>query len=469
MSRVAEVVTPTPGITREAKSYALNELARRAGVTAEFFRSWRIEFEEAETTIYVYPGTQKRIRFKNAPSIFWQELAARTFHTARASWMHPPGGPVEGLIPDFVVPFSHEIRDRKRQLFTPTDRDCIECDLDLPVSVLLCLSRWEETLAGERDEHGRFTSSMSLAVRDGFLNRPVVDEHGLALEQAVTYLLPAWQPMERTLRVKLSHDVDDIGIPFDIRTASGHTLRRRKPLATVRDLLGWFPGFNPACLESVRQIVRMSLERGLDSAVYWKASSRSSMDSGYDPRHSKVRGLISWLQEHGVETGVHPGYETFLAPERLLQEVQILQEVLDQQTLGGRQHYLRWCPETWIHWERCGLAYDSTVGYADRIGFRAGTCVPYCPWLLSLNREANLLEIPLIAMDRTLMSYMHLAPQESLAAIRECVARCRTVGGVFTLLWHNLIDCYDVRLYRAILETLGAHEKFDVKTSSNDL
>ena len=43
-----------------------------------------------------------------------------------------------------------------------------------------------------------------------------------------------------------------------------------------------------------------------------------------------------------------------------------------------RQHYLRWrAPTTWQNWEDAGLDYDSTVGYADHVGFRAGTCYEY--------------------------------------------------------------------------------------------
>jgi hypothetical protein len=180
--------------------------------------------------------------------------------------------------------------------------------------------------------------------------------------------------------------------------------------------------------------------------------------------------VISWLHERGVETGVHPSYETFLSPDRLLQEVQVLREALGEKPLGGRQHFLRWCPDTWLHWESCALAYDSTVGYADQIGFRAGTCIPYRPWLFSLNREANLIEIPLTVMDKTLTHYMGMTAQGSLEAILRCVARCRSVGGVFTLLWHSstLIDPLYEDLYRRLLDTLVGHERFDWEDASED-
>lgn len=105
--------------------------------------------------------------------------------------------------------------------------------------------------------------------------------------------------------------------------------------------------------------------------------------------------------------------------------------------LGGRQHLLRWWPGTWADWEACGLAYDSTVGFSDLPGFRAGTCHPYRPWLIEENREADLLEIPLVLMEGTLFDYMRLPLNECLEAFDRLLRRCEAVGGVFTLLWHN--------------------------------
>lgn len=465
------MVDKTNGITREARLYSLKELARRAGASPDFFRSWRIEFDRNATTIYVNPGTPKRIRIRNISSTDWHELSTGTSCTKHASWFYPPPEAVRSLVPDFVIPFSCKSQDSTQSLFAATEPNCVESAYDLLSSSLMSMSRWEETLGGQRDEHGRFAASMSVASRDGFLERPIVDEYGLGLEQALKYLLPNWQPAERRLRAKVSHDIDVIGIPFSARSTIGHITRRHKPLATVRDLLGWVVGLDPTFLEGVQQVVRPCLLRGLDSAVYWKASPPGFMDSGYDPCNPKVLKIISWMHEHGVENGVHPGYRTFLDPERLRQEVQILQEVLGGQPIGGRQHLLRWSPDTWLHWEACGLAYDSSVGYEDHIGFRAGTCVPYRPWLLHLNREADLIEIPLVVMELTLPRLMHLTPEQSFEAVTDCVARCKLVGGVFTFLWHNIssLDPAYGDLYERVLNMLVGTEKFDWKNPEPDL
>jgi hypothetical protein len=173
---------------------------------------------------------------------------------------------------------------------------------------------------------------------------------------------------------------------------------------------------------------------------------------------------MDWARSHGVEMGVHPGYFTFGDETELGAEVERCRAAIGKGELGGRQHYLRWSPETWLDWERCGLAYDSSVGFADCVGFRAGTCWPYRPWLWKENRRAELLEIPLIVMEQSLISasYMGLTPEQSAAAVKDLLRKCGAVGGVFTLLWHN--NCLG-RPYGAhlsgILDLLAGLENYE--------
>jgi len=169
------------------------------------------------------------------------------------------------------------------------------------------------------------------------------------------------------------------------------------------------------------------------------------------------------LREQGVENGVHPGYDTFENSDLLAQEVGILRNAIGEQSLGGRQHYLRWSPLTWVHWERCGLSYDSSVGYSELVGFRSGTCHPYRPWLLSENREAKLLEVPLVVMNVSLPEGMGLQGEECLQPVMKCIEKCELVGGVFTLLWHNdsLLDRRYGDTYIRILRRIAGHTNFE--------
>lgn len=445
----------------KARIYAIRELARRAGVSEEFFRTWRFEGEGRWTSVRLESGANKMLRFPDATTNRDGKPGQLRRSVARAKWTYEPDGNLGKWVPEFIVPFVAEAEDEPGPIFRVQD-DCVEFKWDLPTAALWTLCRVEESASSERDPHGRFPASASIAAQFDFLSRPIVDEYGLALEQALRRLLPRWQPKSRRLMAKLSHDIDDVGIPFNLRATAAHTLRRNSPSASMSDLISLVTDRSPAYLEAVEQLAQFSLDHGLDSAFYWKASKATPNDSGYDPRHPKVRKVIAGLLRRGIECGIHPGYDTFEAVEGLNQEVRILTEVFGRMPVGGRQHYLRWRPETWLHWEASGLRYDSTVGFADRIGFRAGTCLPYRPWLFSENRPADLLEIPLIVMDVTLTGYMGLSVERSFDLTKECIERCRVAGGVFTLLWHNtsLLNPAFGDLYPQLLNLLSGAESF---------
>ena len=450
-------------ITPPARRYAIAELARRAGVSDTIQKEWRISVEEDKTVLRLPGQIEKQIAFPHAAAALLRELSMGRTPMARRSWMFAPTAFLREVVPDFVVPFAWDADNHDLSLFVRRDSNTIECTVDLPLSILFSLSRWEEMLDVERDTHGRFSAQKSLAMAKDFLRRPIVDEYGLAFEQVLQTLLPMWRRPERKLRIKISHDADHIGIPFRLKDVVRHTTHHRKPLNSARDIFGLVSDADPSELRALREIVSLSLERSLDSSVYWKASHPGLRDSGYDPRHRKIRRTIQWLSENKVESGVQPGYDTFRSPDKLRKEVQILREVLGEGPLGGRQHYLRWCPDTWIHWETCGLAYDSSLCFAEHLGFRAGTCIPYRPWLFSLNREADLLEIPLIVMDRTLLGYMKLDCEQSVTVVKEVLRRCRAVGGLFTLVWHNnnLLDPLYRSLYFQLLPLLEGGERYD--------
>jgi len=447
-------------ISHAARLYALGELSRRAGVSREFFSQWKIEDSGGVLTIRPLSYSSVEIRFPLFSDVSGEIV--------RKSWAREVSGRLRELVPDFMVPFCRRDSIADEPLFRERGNGLFECTEDLLGSALRTLTRFEEIDSLARDSHGRFPASASIALRHGFLNRPIVDEYGLALQQVLRISLPGWNPEQHPLRLKLSHDVDQVGMPFSLRSTLGHVLKRRAPGACVRDILSLVANVEPTYLNLLRTLCQLSLDNGIHSAVYWKTSFPSPFDTGYDLTHPKIASVIEWAIERGVEMGIHPGYNSFHSPVRLAEEVERCRKAVHSSHVGGRQHYLRWTPETWADWEVCDLAYDSTVGFADCVGFRAGTCVPYFPWLYKQNRMASVLEIPLIAMDATLVHYMRLSRERSVDVVRDLIARCSTVGGVFTLLWHNhgLLPPYGP-YYLAILNTLKEIKNYDWQSDAD--
>jgi len=80
-----------------------------------------------------------------------------------------------------------------------------------------------------------------------------------------------------------------------------------------------------------------------------------------------------------------------------------------------------------------------TGGFAEHIGFRRGTCLPFYLYNFEKNDISTVLEIPLIAMDASLLfnKYMGLSLKESVPAVVALIEEVKKFNGVFTILWHN--------------------------------
>jgi hypothetical protein len=350
-----------------------------------------------------------------------------------------------------------------------TERGSLVVWCDIVAATLFLLSRWEETQISVRDEHDRMPVTESVAFRQGFLDRPLVDEYAMILREWLEVLLPNWTPRRQRFRVKVSHDIDLVWPFRRLRGAAGAVARdllRKRPRQTagtaalaMKQLVA--PRRTPY-YRGIGRLAEISTRHGFQSAFYFMAADASRYDSGYDPTSPAIRDCIAGLREQGCEIGFHAGYRTLGDPALLAAEKSKLEGILGTTRFGGRQHFLRFrVPDTWRDWESAGLSYDSTLSFADREGFRCGTCHAYRPFDAQRDRELDVWELPLIVMDGTLRQYRELSPAAARQRVRELADRCRAVEGTFTLLWHNsLVDGEWGRAFEGMVSDLaGTAEK----------
>lgn len=434
-------------LSPEAVAYAWRELARRAGVTAN--RSGPTGFEDLGIPVhYARPENVP----DNGPAVIVVPCrpdagrALLRMTPGALDSVEPYGAAPEGARLEGQVPVLFWGDPRSGTAFASLQSDRLVFHADILAATVFLLSRWEEMVSPERDEHGRFPATASVAMRQGFLDRPVVDEYALVLRSWLQRLWPGWTPRRRPFEVKLSHDVDVLwafgSLANAARIAVGDLVKRRRPsraVATVRNALAQSSDPRRSVhFRGIERLADISRRYGFKSAFYFMAARRSFKDSGYRPEAPAVRKCIGGLRHQGFELGFHPSYRAFENRGLFAWEKARMDRCLGETRYGGRQHYLRFrVPETWRQWEECGLAYDSTLCFADWEGFRCGTCHPYRPFDLERNREIGVSEIPLVVMDDTLRLYRHLTPEAGEAVALKLAERCRAVEGTFTLLWHN--------------------------------
>jgi hypothetical protein len=333
------------------------------------------------------------------------------------------------------------------------------------------LSRLEEVGREDVDKHGRFPASKSHAYKHGYLERPIVDEWMRILGQVIECTWPGIVLKQHKFSMKVSHDVDIVSSyafhdwPRLVRAIVSNVLLRRD-LVVVANAVSIrlntrlkLQATDPA--NTFDWIMDISEEYELKSAFYFICGRTApKKDASYNLDNPLIRNLMRHIHLRGHEIGLHPSYGSFQRPDFIAEEAKHLIDIakaegIGQNEWGGRMHYLRWKhPTTLRALDQAGMAYDSTLSYADRAGFRCGTCFEY-PAFDPVASESLALRIrPLIAMEVTVMDYMGLGrSQAALDKFLQLKDACRSVGGCFTLLWHNtsLTTSIDRELYKNIL------------------
>jgi hypothetical protein len=117
----------------------------------------------------------------------------------------------------------------------------------------------------------------------------------------------------------------------------------------------------------------------------------------------------------------------------------VLLAQLDGPLLGHRYHYLRVDPHRNLApLAGLGFRYDTSLGFPDALGFRAGIAHPFRPWDFAADRPADLVEVPLAVMDATLAEerYAGLSAAEAKPRVLELLDWAAEHGGGFSILWH---------------------------------
>ena len=325
---------------------------------------------------------------------------------------------------------------------------------DLLGFVYWMLARVEEIDNTDVDSHGRFPASSSHALKNGYLTRPIVDEWFHVLGLVISKLWPCFSQKTHSYRLELSHDVD---CPARYGFASWRTVARRMAGDMFRlDLKSAVNGPRVKVASSSRlhpldpyntfpKIMDLSEQRGVASTFYFICGKTSAMEGDYDVRHPAIRRLLREIHGRGHHIGLHPSYGTFCRPEQLSSELARLRDVLFDEgvtlpTISSRMHYLRWqTPDTLRNCAEVGIHRDSTLAYADQVGFRCGTCFDYQGFDPVQQKACSVRIRPLVAMDTTILSknYMNLDESTAFNTLSILRDKCKKVGGSFTLLWHN--------------------------------
>ena len=244
-------------------------------------------------------------------------------------------------------------------------------------------------------------------------------------------------PDNKKFALILTHDVDVLKywwLSTIGRSVELCKLRQYKKMANswkecVKDVITWRNPFN-----TFKKYMDIEEKYGARSTFFFIVNTdgiRSFWQNrGGDYKIEGIKTILQYIKDRGWEVGLHASYLSHIKKDALCREKMILEEVLGDNVIGVRHHFLKLeIPLTWKLHAECGLRYDSTYGWREKLGWRCGFTFPFEPYNLEV------LEIPLIIMDRTFGKYLGYEP--SWDAIELLLKQLRDKGGVGAILWHN--------------------------------
>jgi len=320
-------------------------------------------------------------------------------------------------------------------------------------------TRREELNPKRLDRFSRFTYSLS---RHKDILEPRVSkflvENGLRAEY----------PENKNFAVTLTHDVDDIYLPFTHKALSSVYLLKG---LNFKEIINLWKMKEKSQYIHFEEIMNLEEEYEAKSTFYFMATDRDPVRFRYDIED--LEGQLKKIVDRDFEIGLHIGYYSYDNLEEIKKEKKRLENVIGEEITGCRIHYLRFkVPDTWELLAMAGFRYDTTLGYNDMVGFRNGMCHPFKPFNLKIHKDIDILEIPLNIMDGTLFGEMRLNLSEAWNLTKKLINTTEKYNGVLTLLFHSMVfNCPFrrdwARLYNKILKY--CHERKAWMTSAKDL
>ncbi|MEY8261594.1 hypothetical protein AALA80_14755 [Oscillospiraceae bacterium 50-60] len=318
---------------------------------------------------------------------------------------------------------------------------------DIITVAFLLLSRKEEQLLSQRDSYGRFLHRWSLAEKYAFIDIPIVDEWALLLRRYFKEFFPEEALGRNFPSLRLTHDLDEMRRFPNAKAAirsilGGDVLLRKSPglaLASFRDYWHCWrePILDPSYLGAVK-LLEISKQYGFCSEFYFMGIERGESDFRYDVvALPSVSAFAAQVQDAGMVCGFHGSRLTCGDAVRFSIEQSRVERMLRWRPICGRQHYLCFDVEkTPRVWEENGIQEDSTLGYADREGFRCGTSFSFPIYDVLRDVPLDIIEHPLVFMDVSAHG-RGLSDEEMLRSLKRLFLRCAAVGGEMVVLWHN--------------------------------
>ena len=312
---------------------------------------------------------------------------------------------------------------------------------DLFTSVFYFISRAEEWQQRKRDAHNRFYDQSIDATEFDFSEPYVdiwIDEFRLKLNEFFLDL-NLQQPEFKTV---YTFDIDNafafkgrslcttvFGLMKDVLFLKGGMLKQR-----CRVVLG----ISNDPFDVYKNLLSYIIQKKLDSRFFFLINRKTSWDKGARIHSKAFKNLITLFKPHAQVCGVHPSYISSENTELIEQESKTFSDLFGVNTIQSRQHFLKFnIQSTPIILNKAGISSDWSMGFSDRIGFRARTTHAFKYYNFNTETPEQLQFIPFCMMDGVFYIHGKIPLDEALTQVSKIKERIRKLGGQCVFVFHE--------------------------------
>ncbi len=308
-------------------------------------------------------------------------------------------------------------------------------DFDIFAASFYLLSRYEEYLPHTKDMYGRFAHENAIAFKEGFLNKPVINNWIQDLANAIQQKFPGFQPKLTAFSFIPTYDID-IAWSF-------------KNKGLIRNVGGFLksPSFNRLAVLAGMQKDPFDCYEYLDelhrnyqlNPIYFflVATSTGLYDKNISPyEHAMWQLMKRHSKKYAV--GIHPSWRSNEKPALFEKEKKILETIKNGAVKLSRQHYIKMSlPDTYQNLYAAGITDEYSMGYGSINGFRASVASSFFWYNLKEEAVTKLRIHPFCFMDANAFYEQKQTAQQSLAEIMHYYHECKNANGQMITIFHN--------------------------------
>ncbi|MBS4064821.1 MAG: polysaccharide deacetylase family protein [Chitinophagaceae bacterium] len=307
---------------------------------------------------------------------------------------------------------------------------------DIFSAVFFCITRYEEYLEHEPDEYGRYAHWNSVAWKNSFLNKPVVDQWLLAFSHQLQIKFSNYKPQTANFTFIPTYDID-IAWSYKHKGFWKNVAASIKHPSTITERLNVARGKQDP-FDSYDWMDQLHHAHQLSPIYFFLvAEEQGELDKNISPTSKALQQLIQQTKKN-ADVGLHPSVHSNTAKEYLVKEKNVLQQIIRQPVTKSRHHYLQArVPHSYRELIAAGIMDDYTMGYGTVNGFRASTSHSFL-WYDVEKETATPLRIhPFAFMEANNFYELKQTAEEALQELLQLKETVQKVNGTLITIFHN--------------------------------